>query len=470
MILAPSRRQLLNGSKFLLVVLSLFVAVASCTPSKKIQKTKSVPNTRQDGPEMVRVYDPATDSYVLRPVEDLKIDTITWTNDPRPPVIEAEGKEVKKDEKGTKGKVSDIEEPLSGITNIAVILPLNTESEVSRSQSRDSRFLQFYAGMRIGFEEIENPERFNINIYHSADSNQFLANQINTSDLGFPDIIIGPYDRSSIEALIPKVAENEAILISPWLPSFMPKLDAPFLLQLTPGLNRHAERIMAYVEKEMSGQKVVIVIRDTPSERKRAELFKSVAKRPVEEFIINDKTSALADTDVLPYLADEGTVFILPYYSRSDEAFVNSFMRKVHADRLEKPVTIFGLPQWSGFSNLNTNYMESLSLHITEPFFTESESKSLDIFRGKFFDKYFTVPDINAYQGYDLAKWIDQSISASSGTLKERLLKDWTEGLSSSLHFVPSFRSETDMTSPAYMENAGIHIVRFLRQDFQLVE
>lgn len=458
--------QPLNGSK-IAFLLSLLVFISSCTTTKKVQKTTSVPKVEQEVPEMIRVYDPETNSYVLKPVHEQNVDTIYWENDDRPEVVLSEEKQKETEP----GEVKVIEDkPLTGITHIAVALPLQTESEISRPQSRDTRFIQFYAGLRIGFNESKSPEKFDVNVIHTQDSNLMLAKKLVSPQFGFPNIIIGPYDRASIEGLLPEAEKNNAIVLSPWMPSFLPKTDSPLLFQLTPGLSRHAETIMNYVQAEMADQNIVIVIRDTPAERKRAELFKSFAKLPVKEFIIKDKSSTLANTDVLPYLEEKGTVFILPFYSKSDETFVNSFMRKVHAERLEKPVTIFGLPQWSGFSNLNANYMESLSLHLSEPFFTLSENEALDNFRDKFFREYNTVPDINAYQGYDLAKWIDHSLNSGNGSLRERLLRDWDKGISSSIHFVPTVREGNEMNTPAYMENACIHIVRYLNQDYQLVK
>ena len=60
-------------------------------------------------------------------------------------------------------------------------------------------------------------------------------------------------------------------------------------------------------------------------------------------------------------------------------------MRKLHADKDTREAIVFGLPQWVGYTNLNANYMESLSLHLSISSFIDVASPGLCSLSGQDF-------------------------------------------------------------------------------------
>jgi hypothetical protein len=229
------------------------------------------------------------------------------------------------------------------------------------------------------------------------------------------------------------------------------------------------------MQTAFDGKKIFLVARNNPAEIQRLALFKKNTRVRTEDLIIDDESIDLAETN-LSFLLDDpdGTVFLMPYYSRQDENFVNSFMRKLHADKGTKEVIVFGLPQWTGFNNLNSNYMESLNVHISSATFVDRHHASYRSFRNKFFQEYFTMPDNQAYQGYDLLKWLATSV-AKDGL--EGLFKDSptssTFGVSTGFNMKPVYREQastiSEMKTPRYYENSIVRILAFRDQDFELV-
>jgi len=417
---------------------------------------RSTPRPSNDKPETTRIYDPTTDTYVTVPADAMP-DTIKWQPESTPPAVsdrhaqELPVKEVPAKPAETKSLVT-----------VTMALPVSTEGPEKWADPRLNRFVQFYAGLRLAIEE-ENPLRRNIALRITSAGRLAVS-----GEPGTPDIIIGPYDRDSIEQTLARLADKSTILISPWLPAFTPRHNGSHFIQLTPGLERHAEAIMSFIRADLAGQEVVLVARDEPSERSRINTFRQFGSGLEKELIVTDKSATLEVLDLSSYFHSSGTVFVLPYYSRQDEDFVNRFLRKVQADKGEHPVTVFGLPQWTGFNNLNSHAMEAVGLYLSEPAWPSADPVVLQDFRERFFARHHTVPDINAMQGYDLGRWLVETLDRQGFEGLTQSDAEWNDGLCSGYSIRPVMMQDRP-GEVLYYENAFVRIVRFVEQDFTTV-
>ncbi len=464
MISVPNHRQPLSGNNLVICLLA-FCLLAACTSQKRaIDKSSGVEKDTPKTEEMVEQYDPVTGEVVLVPKSEIKVDTVIWTEDTTPPLVTDED---------IKQRIPTAENP----AQIALLMPFDAAHVGLFSDHQDprlNRYLHYYAGMQLALDELKPldlPLQFHA---YDADavSNSF-AMMSRKPEIAEADVIVGPYDKKDIEAYASFGQANEIMVLSPWRPSFQPETENPFFLQLSPGLDAHVEALTRYIHQQYPDDDVYVVGRDQESEINRIRMFSEHELHHFEELIVTDTTPDLLETD-LRILMDtlETTVFVLPYYSRSDEAFVNEFMRKLHADSHVRDIIVFGLPQWVGFTNLNPNYMESLHLHLSVTDFIDRAHPGYEPFRQKFFDKYHVVPDINAYMGFDFMEWMARTVSekGADGLIQS---PEATYGLASGFHMLPVYPKDTlaqqEMQIPLYYENQSIRILRFEEQDFYLV-
>ncbi len=450
----------LNGSRIVfscLIVISLF----ACSPTKHIKKTE--PPVTPKTEDKVKVYDPATGTYVLVPRDAVKVDTIHWSEDPAPPMIT--DKDI---------KIEDIDKKIK--YNISLLVPFNTDQYLFGDQldPKLGRFLQYYAGMKIAaaeFEELGYP--VTTHVFDTKNSMAELNTILKEYSVKNSDVIVGPYEKDNLEEVASFGLQHDKIVVSPWLPAFSIEKENPFFIQVVPGLSTHAEAIMSFIGDEMKGKKVFLVARNNPAEINRLQLFKKDLNVKTEDLIIDDASVELQKTNLSELLSDSGTIFVLPYYSRSDETFVNSFMRKLHADKELKEVIVFGLPQWTSFTNLNPNYMESLSLHISSTAFVDVDHPFYHDFRERFYNEFHTVPDQQAFIGYDLLHWIGKTLAQDGpkGLIGHQSTVDF--GLASGFDLKPVFKTDTlnvsEMKTPLYYENSRVRILKYVNQDFTLV-
>lgn len=463
MISVPSRLQLLSGNNFILVGIFL-LGLAACAGPKPVAHKPPSDKPPVTEEEKVKVFDPATGTYVWVPRSAVKVDTVKWTPDPQPPLVTDQPKEpdqpIKKDS-----------------YQVSLLMPFNLATgEQNDFEGRINRFVQYYGGVELAMKELDS-SGINL-VVHAYDVDGTQAQTTALLDdpaIKNADIIIGPYDKDDIEAVASYGLKHETMVVSPWLPAFNVAEENPYFVQVTPGLTSHAEAISDYIAEHWPTWKVFLVARNNASELNRISLFSKNPKLVTENLIIQDDSPDLYNTDLKKLLSTDGTIFILPYYSISDEGFINSFLRKLHADKEMEEVMVFGLPQWLNFPNLNPNYMESLSVHVSVSTFIDPNHPDYDMFRQKYFEKFHIVPDLQAFLGYDMIKWISNVLSKSG---KEGIIGSssiWFSGIASGYDIRPIYKNTTttlgnEMKTPQYYENTRIRILKYEGQDFHLAD
>ena len=462
MISVQSHRQRLSGSSIVIACVCACIIFSCASPRPAVTPP---PATFPDE-DKIKVYDPKSDTEILVPRDAIKVDTIAWTKDPAPPIVT--DNVIIKDKPVKKASY-----------DIAFLMPFNAvNSDVFGEQqdSRLNRFIQYYAGITLAKHRIDSMGMaITVHSYDATVPNKPIDKIIENPEIKKADVIVGPYEKKDLEIMSSFGLKNEVMVVSPWLPSFSIEEENPFFIQLYPSLGTHALAIMDYIRDDMAGKKVFVVARNNATEINRIKLFTAYPDVNVEELIISDTSPDLEKTDLHKYLDDtKGTIFILPYYAKTDETFVNSFMRKLHADKDTREAIVFGLPQWVGFNNLNPNYMESLSLHLSISAFIDVASQDYTYFRNSFLKTFHTIPDLNAFLGYDLMMWLAGSLSREG---QEGLIGNMDPnqyGLASGFDIRPVYKSDlssgkSEMKVPSYYENSRIRILQYIEQDYKLV-
>ena len=341
MISVLNHRQLLSGSNALLLCL-VICAICSCsTPKRVVVKPPppaEPPVTTQDD---VKQYDPDSDSVILVPRDAIKTDTIVWTEDKTPPIV-------------TDAVIQPDKPVKHGAAEIALLIPFNALNAELFSEHQDpklNRFIQYYAGIHMAMDKIDSmglPVK--VNSFDADAAAVPMSRLIAKPEIKNADVIVGPYEKKDLDILASFGLKNEIMVVSPWLPAFTMDTTNPFFIQLYPGLSTHAQSITDFIGDKMPDKKVFVVTRDNPIERNRALMFEKTEGVEAEELVISDSSPEMLNTNLFDLLSDDrGTIFILPYFLKSEETFVNAFMRKLHADKATREAVVFGLQILSFF-------------------------------------------------------------------------------------------------------------------------
>jgi hypothetical protein len=415
-------------------------------------------STERERADLPTVYNPATGNY--EPVEHPQelVDTVVFTEDTRTT------------------PVTSIEDPARGkkaVYDLTFLMPFGAEGIIDVDEGVEPklrRFLHYYGGVKMALAEMrEDGLYFNTRVYDCGESASRLRSILRGIDP--PDAMIGPYDLESLRGAAEYGSKNRVPVFSPWAPGIPMESDNAHFIQLNPGLDVHAAAIVGYVEQYLPGARVLLVARSEARERSRLELFQKarrLSEIPFEELIIADSTADLNLTSLEGLLeAETETVFILPLYSRSDEDFINAFMRKLHAEKGEAEVHVFGLPQWLSFSRLNQDYMENTSVHVSAVQFIDITDPDVRRFEERYFSEYGTVPEPAAYQGYTFVKFLGKSLHRYGRGFLEDISENEDEKLLFRIRPVYEDPRPERRNPVRFYQNEAIEILQFSDHAFR---
>ncbi|HJW31658.1 MAG TPA: hypothetical protein VJ508_20695, partial [Saprospiraceae bacterium] len=104
--------------------------------------------------------------------------------------------------------------------------------------------------------------------------------------------------------------------------------------------------------------------------------------------------------------------------------------------------------------------------------FIDTNQSDYQSFKERFFSQYHVVPDLQAFLGYDMIRWITFTLVSKGKNGMIEPGSAWDKGLATGFEIKPVFRTNgttnTDK-SPMYYENARIRILKYEGQDFHLV-
>jgi hypothetical protein len=177
---APSHLQRLSGNRFFPVWILLLAMIACAGPKRVAHKPSDKHNPTEE--EQVRVYDPATGTYILVPRSAVKVDTVKWAQETQPPLVT--------------DKVVDPDKPnKKNSYQISLLMPFSAIDVYGEEDfsGKVNRFLQYYGGVQLAMKEID-PLKSSISL-HTYDAGATLAQTqsvLNEPSVKNSDVIIGP--------------------------------------------------------------------------------------------------------------------------------------------------------------------------------------------------------------------------------------------------------------------------------------
>ncbi len=467
MISVPNRQRPLNGNRlFACIWIAGVLTSLGCSSLKPAQNRPATsdhpPQKTETAPQ---VYNPRTGKY--EPVEDpgKLVDTIRFQENTEVTPIGQEGSKVygRKD-----------------VYDIAFLIPFNAEKTTSLDQGIDPkvrRFLHYYGGVKMALEDLDaSGVHLSARIYDTQESAETAKQYLRT--LRNVDVVVGPYETESLADAAAFSSQTKIPVFSPWTPTIPLDADFPSFVQLTPGLEAHAEALVKYIDANLSGAKVYMVARDDVREKNRLNLFREVHDKsgtgaPYEELIIKHTSASLDSTKLEGILTDQDTtVFIIPYYSRNDEDFVNAILRKLHAEQGTGVAYVFGMPQWLTFNRLNPDYLESAHAHISTAYFMDPSDPEVLKFERRFFSEYSALPEPAAYQGFTFVHFLGDALQRYGSGFLDMLSDRFVTTGTAEFDLVPVYRNPVQETQnvPNYLENRAIQILEFRDLAFHRIQ
>ncbi len=424
MTLAPSRRQLLNGNRALflvfIIITSLFI---SCGSSKDtLASTRTRPTKKKP----------------KRAPKNAKIDIINWTvidEKTHPPINEST-------------KVSSV---MKDIYNVSLFLPFNAERTSSlndiKKDAKANKFVNYYAGVLLGLKDLDKDGiRLNVNVEDSEAAGTNFHSQLRSNDARSADVIIGPYDKENLKLVAQHGIDNKIPVISPWQARKSITSENPYYINLRPFLSSHYHRITDHIVEHFDTDQVYLVGRDhNTKDHGRFRYFQShlhnELDRPDERFNELSVSTDSLMTGVFAFQQifkkNRTTVLIIPNWMGADEEFIYQCLRRIRVEKGLNDVVVYLMPLMFESNRLDYDYYKNLNLRIVRSKFVNIKDGEVRDFRRNFYSMYDAFPTADAYDGYDMIRFVGQGLQKYGKNFHQEFEGHEFQGLQTKYKVIP---------------------------------
>ncbi|MEQ1746424.1 MAG: ABC transporter substrate-binding protein, partial [Saprospiraceae bacterium] len=401
-----------------------------------------------------------------RPARPEPMDTVRWAPAPnaKPPIKDATGKPANT--------------PYSGPTyRLALLLPFLTDQADPNGQTvpdKSGPALQFYGGATLALQKLsEEGMNLSVEVLDTPLSDADFERLLTNPRLAKAQVVIGPVRSGHVGLMAEQVKKTRQILISPESPTMDLTSQNPDFVQVNPSLRAHCAAIVRHILQRHRSDAVVLVCKQKEADRLPfLQQANAPTNKPFAELLLPDAAANFDNVDLRTYLKPgRTTVFVLPTWASQD--FVMAFFRKLSAVKGNNAVAVYGMPQWKNFENIEPEYFAALNVHITAASFVQRDTEAARAFRQAFYTAYATVPDDNAYNGYDIVLLTGYLLRRFGLSFPQRLPDEPSfDGLRGKYHFERAYSGE--QPAPAtdrlgkydYLENTFVHVLKFQNYRF----
>jgi hypothetical protein len=436
-----------------LAILLLFIGINACTPAKKIpgKQRAPVPTTP------TKPKDKPADNPTAPP------------SDPKPPT--PSNPNSGGNNPSNPSNTSNGSDFSSQKFRIALMLPFLTHQLDSNVIPEKSRLaVHFYGGVQMALKELSENEGMNltVDVYDTKINDADFEKLMNNPKVDLADVYIGPIRNSQVTAMAKKTKLSSKILFSPETPNADLTAGNPNFIQINPSLRAHCEGITKHILKKHSADQVVLVCKQ--KEKDRLSYFQNANNSTTRftEVIVPDDAENFTNIDLKPYIkTTRTTVFIFPSWASQD--FIFAFMRKLKVQKGNAKVELYGMPQWLKYENIEPDYFKDLNVHVSAASFTDFESEAVKTFNQDFLYNYGTLPDEDAYNGYDLMLYTGKMLKKYGTAFPSKLSKEQLVSLRGKFQFGSVFTTNPNgehFDQSDYQENKFVHILKFENYKF----
>lgn len=458
----------------------------SCSLFKPVQSSEKSKDTETLDPiQGRRVYDPRTGEWVVVKQAPTEImDTVKWkeVDETRVPPITSTGYVPDLPAGRPAAPVDPNASVFLNSYNVAYILPFLTDRFQVNGGTIDANSswaLNFYAGARMALDQLETEGvSLSVNVLDTKLPETALSPLLRTNqDLPKANLIIGPYRRDNIREVAEFARRNNIAFVSPYSAATDLSAGNPNYIQVSPSLEAHCAAIMRHALRQARPNQIILVSRADTVERSRLRFFQeeyfrsagAMTANKLQEYVVSSRTADYSDMNVMPFIQlQDTTVFIVPSW---DETFIYSLLRKLDVSRQAyQTIIVYGMPQWMSFEHVDLDYFEKLNVHISSNYYLDPLAPEVQFYKRQYFDRYGTVPPLEAYLGYDVTLFFGRALQKYGTRFQYRMDAERGQYLHTRFEFEPVVRPGTtgmENRPIERFENKYVNILKF--EDYQFI-
>lgn len=360
---------------------------------------------------------------------------------------------------------------------IALLLPFSSSlaDSAEKAFDNDGKFilpapavtsLNFYRGIMMAADSVRKLGfSANIHLYDTECDRDSLKRAFEDSLPDF-DLVFGPLFRSNFEWFADLAKEKDIPVISPVSLPTKILLERTNAVKLFPGTGSKVMQLSYNVVSNHIDSSLILWNSGRFRDRETFTMASKHANLCADQLGADSLkemslyTPAKSKVKALFEDSNRYTLFV----PSTDQAYVSELLSSLNDLVLKKndiSFTVYGLEDWLGFDNIETEYFQTLNTRfLTADFIDYQDSKTIKFIK-QYRKSYAIEPADHVFTGYDAGMYFFQGLLRYGSYLPYKLSSYTGEGLSMKFNFIKI----DDYTG---FENQGFYIFEY--DDFQKVK
>lgn len=354
------------------------------------------------------------------------------------------------------------------IYKVALLVPLYLEDvwTISTSGKKDDdqkpfTFIQFYEGFMMALDSLKQMG-FNaeISVFDIQQDTMQMVTLIKKNTFKNMDLIIGPFYPQPLQVMARYAKKENIPVISPLYNDDEILEKNPNLIQVVPSRKMQLQKLHCFIKKYFPNDTLILAY----SHKEKNDLLPITIKSLTDSIqgtkIYHKELLYSANLSQLLRNAMDSTKHNLILGIYESEPIVTDFLTKLNQLRINHNMSVFGLPLWRNFENLDIEYMLNINLHLFLTYHIDYKREDVKNFVRKYRQTYKTEPDRYAFIGYDIASYFLKALHLYGKSCYHCFNKMEHQGLSTNFYFA-------EPSPDRGLENNGVNIIKF--QNYEMI-
>jgi LysM repeat protein len=282
-------------------------------------------------------------------------------------------------------------------------------------------FLEFMEGSLLALDTLKKQGfHLEVQFFDTRRDSVYLRQLLQSPFINESDLIIGPFHSWAVKMVSEFSVQKNIPFVAPFYPERNVISGTPFLFQVNPSPETEFNALSREILTEYQKNLIFIYPPDSTEFKRTRGLKEQVVRefqvlRPDDSLSIKEIfVGEIARLNLLREFSslltrDTLNVVILPSAS---EALVSTVVTQLYYQLRDYQITVYGLPQWAQFQNLDNSYLHKLEYSFVCPCHFSYDDPDILSFLEKFRTHFKAEPNATtnkgfsyAFTGYDITRY-----------------------------------------------------------------
>ncbi|OFX69446.1 MAG: hypothetical protein A2X12_11605 [Bacteroidetes bacterium GWE2_29_8] len=284
-------------------------------------------------------------------------------------------------------------------------------------------FIKFYEGALMAIDSIKNKGlNADVFIYDVAEDSLQIVNLLKGKELQDMNLIIGPFYNKDLIKVIEFAKEHSIPVVAPVVSDNSIILSNPNVFKISTSVNNQISLLSEYVNNNYNNSNIIIITEESENMSKiGSNIYTNILNLNKKKDSVNNIQTILEypkDFDkFLDYLMIGKQNIIISLINK--EATLTNYLTKLYNMTDNYNITVYGLPTWENYENIDNNYKNKLNVHLFSTNFIDYYDDNTNNFIGAFRSQFYTDPDKFALIGYDITYYFLEALNVYGVTFPD---------------------------------------------------